>query len=297
LLEVLVACGILIFALSGIAALLPAAGSIFADSVAEDRAAMLSANVFAELQSRDLFRASALASLASGSQALVLGFLGNPTDWATGSNPAFKDVAPRFSAPLTASGSTVFHAAWGEKAMAANDYRAFFLEDDLVIADSPAGPISTYEVGTVMTGTALGPRGFKRGAAWGATVTTGGAAPTPGAAALLSIATFKKAGQVAAITLTSTTGMYVLPAGQANIVKTYLGPGSYFLAVPEPASPLPPAWFQVRSSWTVGAGTGPSYVLVNDLTASATAYENSKSLFAIGFSGLKRLDQFPVILK
>jgi len=294
-----------VFALAGIAAILPAAGAIVADGVAQDRAGMLAANVVAELRSRDLFRASAYA----GGKSVVLGILGTPTIWTTGTPAAFKGVETFLVNPFSSGTSpTIFDAVWpyGDKTIALENYRGFFLEDDLAIDSSGTAPAFAYEFGNVTAGTAIGPRTFKRGASWGAIVTPSSAAPQAGEVAMLSIATFKKPGDAAAISLipsTTGTNMFSLPAGQENVVKTFLAPGAFFLAFSGDVT-VPPAWFQVRSSWTVQSSTASqriSYVIVNDLIANQSQYIQTigatKQLSAIGFPGLLRLDQFPVVLK
>lgn len=302
LLEVLVACGILVFALAGIAAILPAAGSIVTDGVAQDRAGMLAANVMAELRSRDLFRASAY----TGGKSVVLGILGTPTTWTSGTPTAFKGVETFLLNPFISSTvPTLFDAAWpyGDKTIAVDNYRGFFLEDDLQIDSSGTAPAFTYEFGDVTTGTTIGPRTFKRSASWGAIVTPGGPSPQPGDLATLSVATFRKPADAAMIGLTTgTTGtnIFSLPPGNQTVIKTYLSPGSYMLAIPPaPPSALPLRWVRVVSSWTAQSGT--SFVVVNDDTPALSTYEQTiggtKIIPVVGFPGLLRLDQFPVVLK
>ncbi|MBM4022351.1 MAG: hypothetical protein FJ284_08940 [Planctomycetes bacterium] len=58
LLEVLVACGILVMGLASVAAMLPAAGARLAEATAIDRAGTLSANCFANLRNRGVLKAS-----------------------------------------------------------------------------------------------------------------------------------------------------------------------------------------------------------------------------------------------
>lgn len=58
LLEVLIACGILVVGLASVAALLPAAGSVFAEATAVDRGAALAANAAADLQFRGVLAAT-----------------------------------------------------------------------------------------------------------------------------------------------------------------------------------------------------------------------------------------------
>jgi len=70
LLEVLVACGILVMGLASVAALLPAAASVLAEASATDRAGTLAANAAADLEFRGTLKA---AEFAAGVQTLVIG--------------------------------------------------------------------------------------------------------------------------------------------------------------------------------------------------------------------------------
>jgi len=58
LLEVLVACGILVMGLASVAAMLPAAGARLAEATAIDRAGTLAANCFADLRNRGVLKAN-----------------------------------------------------------------------------------------------------------------------------------------------------------------------------------------------------------------------------------------------
>lgn len=291
LLEVLVASAILVFALSGIAAILPAAGSIVADGVAQDRAGLLAANALAELRSRDLFRASTYA----GGKSIVLGVFGSQMAWATGSFT--------FAPLLGASGTTFFAATWPYNSSTnIEDCRGFFLEDDLSIDTDGAPPSFGYEAGNIKAGTAIGPRQFKRGASYGVIVTPTNAAPQPGDVATLSIATFRKPSDAAVIGLTivsGSTNVFSLPPGNQTVVKTYFPAGSFFLAMPTPtSSATQPTWFRVASSWTARSGT--SFVMVNARTPALASYETmpgSALTQVVGFAAILRVDQFPLTLK
>jgi Tfp pilus assembly protein PilV len=70
LLEVLVACGILVIGLSSIAALLPAAGSRLAQATQADRAGIMSAHAYADVVNRGLLGADLFSS---GTKACVFG--------------------------------------------------------------------------------------------------------------------------------------------------------------------------------------------------------------------------------
>jgi type II secretory pathway pseudopilin PulG len=319
LLEVLVACGILVFALSGIAAILPAAGSRLAESVAEDRAAVLSANVFAELKARQFFKASLFngvptvsASPNQQSETLAFGNLGPTLDWtgtaADASINAQKQSPSFFTNPLSPSisGTSVFDTIWPYASFKATpeNCRGFFLEDDLTFADVNGAPTSQYE--TTISGTGFGPRMFKRGPTWGATLsllTTGSNPPSAGTPAELSIAIFKKAADARGIDLdrviVSNDSLYRLPAtGQETIRRTYLKPCSYVLALPIGSSATPPPgakWFRINSSWT-SSSDRVSYII---LPAETKDYFDgaTKKLCVIGFSNLLRLDVFQVTLE
>lgn len=70
LLEVLIACGVLMIGLSSVAALMPAAGSLLGEATALDRAATLAANAAADLEFAKTVRA---ASFAGGVKTLLIG--------------------------------------------------------------------------------------------------------------------------------------------------------------------------------------------------------------------------------
>jgi type II secretory pathway pseudopilin PulG len=321
LLEVLVACAILIFALSGIAAILPAAGSRLAESVAEDRAAVLSANVYAELKARQFLKSAIFdgvppvsASPNQQSETLVFGNLGPTLDWtgtaANASINAQKQAPFFFTNPmsLTSSGTTAidraFDAVWPYASLSfkatPENCRGFFLEDDLSFGDANGTPTSRYE--TMISGSSFGPRAFKRGPTWGATLarlTTGLNPPPAAAPAELSIAIFKKAADARGIDLDRITdSLYRLPnAGQETIRRTFLKPCSYVLALPIGSSATPPPgakWFRVNSSWE-RASDRVSFISLPDETRLYLDGSTNK-LCVIGFSNLLRLDVYRVTL-
>ncbi len=84
LLEVLIACGILVVGLASVAALLPAAASVFAEATAVDRGGSLAANAAADLQFRETVAA---ADFGPGIKTVVVGdmFPASPFN-----NPPFK---------------------------------------------------------------------------------------------------------------------------------------------------------------------------------------------------------------
>lgn len=73
LLEVLVACGILVVGLASIAALLPAAGSLLAEASSVDRATALAANTAADLQFDKTLKPSDFSPFSPGVKAVMIG--------------------------------------------------------------------------------------------------------------------------------------------------------------------------------------------------------------------------------
>jgi type II secretory pathway pseudopilin PulG len=335
LLEVLVACAILIFALSGIAAILPAAGSRLAESVAEDRAALLAANVYADLESSGVLAHTLFATSTSGPltfnlttsgsatsvkqlRTLALGLnVTNILDLSPSESNASK-VAPdyffdQFHQPPLPPSPPILHQIWpysqpSGAVLSIDARRDFFIQDDVEFAGSNMA--SRYE------SNGLGPRSFKRGVCWGATLAARGNSIGPGSAATLSIAIFKKPGEVRGIDLTQVSesgGIYELPKGvdrnrSATIRSKFLRPCSYLLLIPPEVSsgtPLFPKWFRITSSWTQQSidtnnriSNVTSYVsLPREAAAYTTSTGSGKQLLAIGFTGIIRVDEFPVTLK
>lgn len=105
LLEVLIACGILALGLSGVAAMIPAAGMRFGEATVADRARFLAANGHADMLNSGLTAASGFAggsavgfghvALASGSPiASAGGMLPDPRIFATEDELVFDDTVP-----------------------------------------------------------------------------------------------------------------------------------------------------------------------------------------------------------
>lgn len=350
LLEVLVACGILMFALSGIAAILPAAGSRLAESVAEDRASLMAANVFTDLQAAGLFDYTLfttpvpivktsgtwnltdkpqkqLRTLALGHNVVNILEMDPKTESSQAgksardyffdqfhivpddpSRPAPADTTNKDSEPWPPLLSRIWPYSQAPKpwvpvpfsVLPPDARRDFFIQDDLQFAADTLA--SQYENG------ALGPRSFKRGVCWGATLAARGAAVGPGSPATLTVAIFKKPGEVRAIDLTQLASggvLYSLPAGLENTRSTFLKPCAYVLAIPPevaaPDTPLPPKWFRINSSWTQQSSTPAQRISYVSLPPEATDYTtptgSGKQLLAIGFAGLIRVDEYPVVLK
>ena len=282
LLEVLVACGILVIGLTSIAAILPAASSRLAEATAEDRAGTLAANAYAEavargLLSSDIFKSSTnsngdtVRTFSSGT-ACVFGRVLTVNGTFT-SIPAGK-VA--LASGTTVSGTVLFTRI--------DQARGFVLEDDLTYSIPTTGetPNNSFLNG------GTGPREYKDGVCWGGmltpTVLTGTVGP--GSVATLSLAVFKKSGSMQSLTLTPTSGYYsVLPA-DAQTRKTYAKGCSYLLVLPTSAAPT---WQRINASWTTKTGS-------TFLTFTGTQLFSGSTTQAIGFEGLLRLDERTIVL-
>lgn len=325
LLEVLVACGILVFALSGIAALLPAAGSRLAESVAEDRAALMAANVYSDIQASGIldsqmfmisttspptFNITVSGSASSAKQLRTLAMGHNVTS-IIDLNPADSSaskVAPDYFFdqfhklppwPLLLQQTWPYSQPSGA-VLPVDARRDFFIQDDLQFAADTL--TSQYENGS------LGPRSFRRGVCWGATLAASGTSVGPGSPATLTIAIFKKPGDIRGIDLTQPASggvLYSLPAGLETTRSTFLKPCAFVLAIPPevstPNTPPAPKWFRITSSWTQQSSTPAQRISYVSLPPEATNYTTStasgKQLLVIGFAGLIRVDEYPVILK
>lgn len=286
LLEVLISCGLLLVGLSTMAALLPAAGSRFAQASLEDRAGFLTANAMAELTNRGLLRAD---SFPPSGKTLAFGSL-------LGQIPAYGS--------LPGGGSTAdWFAELSEVGTRrCGSPRTFVLEDDLVYTspeflDTPSNAFGD-------DGGPPGPRQFREGICWGATLAAD-AFPESGAAALLSIAIFKKDGHLeqgtlgegVAIVLRRNNSFYESDLTSSG---SLLRACSWVLAVPA-TSPTHPRWFQVMSSWESSPAEGQITRLIlrdqdefQTLTATP-ASGTTATVFA--FEGLIRVDEHRVTLQ
>lgn len=283
LLEVLVACGLLIIGLSTMAALLPAAGFRLAQAHIEDQASVLASNALAEALNRRLAATDAISSSGSVSVLAfgeVLGTL--PT---LGLLPSGRTAAEHFAA-LSPTAS----ARCGSP-------RTFLLEDDLLYtppgdADSPANAFVSESLGS-------GPRGCKDGVCWGGTLRLNKLPPIAGDVATLTTAVFRKRNDLAApipVVLTRSSGFYeadITPSG------SLLRACRWVIAVP--SSPARQAeWFQIMSSWTLATPAPQTTRLImqnqpsfEDLTGAAVS---GAAATILAFDGLVRIDQRHVTL-
>lgn len=317
LLEVLVACGILVIGLASIAAILPAAGSRLGEASAQDRAMAAAVAAMSEIRcrglaSRDMFPGplSGIAPAIVFGETLSLAVTGSVTSLGYSSGlTASGSVTPGsavLSGVLASAGSTILSVAdTGTLATrihnntALDDRRGYFLEDDVQYRISATGnlPLNSF-VGGV--------RQFNRGVCWGAMLTPEPWGVTTGGmnAAKVSVAVFRKPGGAAtAITLTSTTTGVAAASGifqtsvaatPAAIQRTILRPCSHVLALPATAvsGSIAPQWLTIRSSWV--SGTNPLTTLSSATTCvifanpslAAPLLGGGSTITVIGFENL-----------
>ena len=278
LLEVLVACGILVVGLASVASILPAAGTRLAQATLEDRVGTAAANAYADIVNRGLVAADIFGS-------------------GTTKSAAFGQTLPALATAASSSNFIVSsYAAAPTLALARlDDSRTTFLEDDLVY--QPAGladtPVSSFFSGT-------SPREFKSGVCWGAMLAPDSFPAAPGVVATLSVAVFRKPGDIASLVLTGTGVYQCSPADSATAEifrKQYLPGCGYVLALPTTASATP-KWIKITSSW-IASGTGPVNVVLDlfPLGSGTANLISSGSMQVVAFENLQRVDQYPVALE
>lgn len=267
LLEVLVSLGIIIGALAGIAALLPAAGSRLADATTIDRAGTMAANARADLATRGMITQSLWTGVST--RAIV------------------------FGDGLSSGGaSTVPHSSIGP----AND-TVVRSRIDRTTGFQLRDVVTTRSTGTaVITGTGYEPR-----VCFGCMLSVPDGSPAPpaaGAAVRMTTVVFDKTTPaVMSIALQQTgTGATVLMSGSGSAAaadrRRFLQGCSWVLAV----GSREPRWVQVASSWTAfgpgqttGSGTGASFVSLSGTEWFGLLSGTTLQVFA--FEGLLRLDE------
>lgn len=303
LLEVLIACGLLVVGLSTMAALLPAAGSRFAQASLEDRAGAVSANALAEIFNRGLVAADCFppADLADPdgarvSRTLAIGSL-------LGQLPAYGSLANGVTS------QAIFTVASDAGSLRCGSPRSFQLDDELVYTppqflDSPTNAFFTASDGS------LGPRRFREGVCWGALVAPKEYPPEAGAAAVLSIAVFKKDGILRQDELEA--GLAVVLQRRASYYEaditpsgTLLRPCTWLLAIP-PSPDAAPRWFEIISAWTPDSGLQNSpdsrktrLILKqqDDFQTFTGTLSSGSSAVVFAFEGLVRVDEHPITLQ
>lgn len=276
LLEVLVACGILVVGLTSIAAILPAAGSRLGQATQADRGGVLAANAYAEVMSRSLVAADVFSV---NNKACVFG----------------KELGelPTVAGAVTAVAS-------GTLSQRIDPVNGFLLEDDLVYTTGTASdlPVNAFQ-------SAASPiRRFNEGLCWGGMIACAGNAQM-GTQATLSIAVFsKEGGPPRAITLTGPVGSNILQysTGAANGVadeaarKQVLPACSYVLTTTNP-----PQWLRINASWTnpgpIVSGTENPAGRLSFIVLDRNPMTSGTTLAVVGFEQLMRVDQYPVTLE
>jgi type II secretory pathway pseudopilin PulG len=262
LLEVLVACGVLVIGLASIAAIMPAAGARLGEAAAQDRAGALIANAFAEIRARhlvgpQLFQSGTLAGgdpIYSGTAAAFFGEGG-----------LILPSVPNVFAVSTTSGSAVLSGTWASGWLASridmSGSRGFFLEDDLqYLPGTEDVPYNSFVDGI---------REFRKGVCWAAMVTPSPwiTLPADMKIAKVSVLAFQKpptevldmqvvqnAGnvyEVVSAALFDGTSFTAVPLNQEfeDFRRTFLRPCGHVLAVPLTTGTFAPTWLGLGSTW------------------------------------------------
>ena len=270
LLEVLVACGILVIGLSSIAAMLPAAGSRLAQATQADRAGVMTANAYAEVMNRGLLSAGLFTAT---SKACVFG-------------KELQEV-PAISAAAGAVTAVADAATLNARVDAAT---GFVLQDDLVYSPPTTADTPVNDFGSAASTV----RRYNDGICWGAMISSTTTA-VMGAPATLSIAVFKKeGGPPQAISLTGASGMFKMTTPNESDLKRYLPGCSYVLALPSGGNQQP-RWFRIASSWKQPNGSD-CWVTLEDHGGFTSFAVSGSSATVVGFEQLMRVDQYPVTL-
>lgn len=263
LLEVLIACGILVIGLSSIASLLPAAGSRLGQAALEDRAGTLAANARTEAFARNLV---AVDLFMDRSKSIAFG---------KGMAALASPLAPQqFANPSPAINLRI------------DPQRGFLLEDEVIFS-----PPSTSDTpGNDFPG---GRRAFKEAVCWGVTLVPEKFPAEAGGAAVLTVPIFKKEPTPRGIPLEQipdSGGLYRMQTLDANALKRFLAPCSSVLVPPrDPARG--PRWCRITASWSAG-GTG--FVLFEDPRFAELAPDKP---VVIAFDNMVRIDQYTVALQ
>lgn len=287
LLEVLVACGILVIGLASIAAILPAAGSRLGEASAHDRAMAAAAVAMSEIRCRNLAAKDMFPGATSGTAPAIV--FGETLSLAVTTSA----TSLQYSSGLTTTGSVTSGSAvlsgtlsfgsapilsvantgtLGTRVHNNTDLdvrRGYFLEDEVQYRPSATSdlPLNSFVSGV---------RQFNRGVCWGAIITPIPWGITTGSmnAAKVSVAVFRKPGNATALTLRAApnpaseifvTGSNTPVALQRSILK----PCSMVLAINGTAAA--PQWLPIRSSWILTGtmiGTSGTFAGVSGTNAS-----------------------------
>jgi hypothetical protein len=270
LLEVLVACGVLVVGLAGIAAIMPAAGARLGEASAQDRAAAAVANAFVDISARALVSKNLFetgATTYSGTSAAIFGV----------AVPAMPAGIPNIFFPSVNEPAASWLAARIDSTSSQN--RGFFLEDELVYTPSDEVPLNSFVDGI---------REFNRGVCWSAMISPAPWLTSPDSmkVAKVSVAVFRKPPtehldfrlQQAAGNVFNVTS----PASLDDSArKTFLKPCGFLLAVPATLGTVAPRWLEINSSWMKG-----SVPQVSIRSEDYSPLITSGTMRAVGFDNL-----------
>jgi type II secretory pathway pseudopilin PulG len=264
LLEVLVACGILVIGLASLASVLPAAGSRLAQASVEDRAGVAAANAYAECVS-----STRACGFGRGFEEIV---------------DTIDTTASRRQRGRTLLVSTTTAILQPKRLLLdrIDEVRGFVLEDDLSFQPSTGDtPLNGFI--TIPPNQEPGHRLSRPGVCWGAMLAPVSGTAVAGAEATLSIAVFRKeCEETASLSLTQQSGaLYRVISGTTVSAS---GQTAYLPGPMGTSSPLPNADIAaLRKQFVPGCG----YVLMLPAAGAATV---------IGFENLVRVDQYTVTL-
>jgi len=273
LLEVLVACGILVIGLTSVAAILPAAGARFAEAALYDRAAAAANVGMSEVLLKNVASAKLFGTPPVQNVAVVFGEV--LPKLVSGITPSPTGIrAPKFTAGVAdaVDPTTVFLTSLFDMGTSP-ERRGFFLGDE-VLYEAPTASAGTMPVRSV----AAGIKTFKRGVCWGAMVTPypWGANPASMTQALVTVAVFKSSGEIKQIPLTLVSpGVYKMTTANEATRKKFLAGCSWALALPSTGAPQ---WLAINSSWKSGAA---AYVSFRE-----SSLPSGSTLNVVGFEGL-----------
>ena len=285
LLEVLVACGILVIGLTSVAAILPAAGARFAEAALYDRAAAAANVGMSEVLLKNVASAKLFGTPPVQNVAVVFGeVLPKLVSGITPSPTGLR--APKFSTAGVADAvdpTTVFLTSLFDMGTSP-ERRGFFLGDE-VLYEAPtasAGTTDVYGTGGLpvrsVAANAAGVKAFKRGVCWGAMVTPypWGVDPASMTQARVTVAVFKSSGEIKQIELTPVSpGVYKMTTANEATRKKFLAGCSWALALPSTGAPQ---WLAINSSWKSGAA---AYVSFRE-----SSLPSGSTLTVVGFEGL-----------
>ena len=263
LLEVLVACGILVVGLASIAAMLPAAGSRLGQAAMEDRAGNLAGNALAQARSAGAIAADVF------------------------SNPNRAVAFGRGIDTLPTVDGQRFAAADARLAQRIDTNRGFVLEDEVQFT-----PATTTE--TPVNDFTDGRRSFKEALCWGATIAPARFPAVAGGPATFSIVVARRTPTARAIPLQKQAGgLYRMVTPDESVMKSFLR-GCSYAVVPPTDTTRGPRWYRIMASWKVDNPTLEVFVAFDGADFETFAGDTPT---VVGFDALVRVDEHEVVLQ